>query len=89
MRKNEFLFPNMTCSKVLKQSVFNICSLQTNESLKALRLTGNKIGNRGGMALAQMLQVNTTLEALDVADCDLVCLCNSLYYQTYNKKYSF
>ena len=49
-------------------------TFQTNESMKSLRLTGNKIGNRGGMAFAHMLQVNTTLEALDVADCDLVCL---------------
>ena len=47
--------------------------VQNNNSLKALRLTGNKIGNRGGMFLAQMLQINTALEALDVGDTDLVC----------------
>ena len=48
--------------------------LQNNNTLKALRLTGNKIGNRGGMFFAQMLQINTTLEALDLGDTDLVCI---------------
>ena len=45
---------------------------QNNSGLKALRMTGNKIENRGGMFFAQMLQVNTTLEALDLGDTDLV-----------------
>lgn len=66
------LFKSFITARAFNQCIY---SLQTNESLKALRLTGNKIGNRGGMALAQMLQVNTTLEALDVADCDLVYVC--------------
>lgn len=35
-------------------------------------MTGNKIGNKGGMQLAAMLQTNTTLEEVDVSDCDLV-----------------
>lgn len=35
-------------------------------------MTGNKIGNKGAMHFASMLQVNSTLEELDVSDCDLV-----------------
>jgi len=46
--------------------------LQKNKSLKTLRMTGNKIGNKGGMQLAAMLQINATLEEVDVSDCDLV-----------------
>ena len=41
-------------------------------------MTGNKIGNKGGMWFAQALQVNTGLEALDVADTDLVSIWFSL-----------
>jgi len=51
--------------------VVNILS-QTNTSLKILRLNGNKIGNRGGLYFAQALQVNVSLESLDLADTDLV-----------------
>lgn len=47
---------------------------QKNDTLKSLRMTGNKIGNKGGMWFAQALQVNTGLEALDVADTDLVSI---------------
>lgn len=36
-------------------------------------MTGNKIGNKGGMFFAAMLQINSTLEELDLGDCDLVC----------------
>lgn len=35
-------------------------------------MTGNKIGNKGAMQLAAMLQINSTLEEVDVSDCDLV-----------------
>jgi hypothetical protein len=35
-------------------------------------LNANKIGNKGGMSLAQMLQVNSTLKNLDIGDTDLV-----------------
>lgn len=34
-------------------------------------MTGNKMGNIGGMAFAQMLQVNTRLIHLDLGDTDL------------------
>lgn len=47
-------------------------SLQGNSTLLCLRLSGNKIENRGAMHLASMLQVNNTLKELEVADCDLV-----------------
>lgn len=47
-------------------------SLQCNNRLLSLRLSGNKIGNRGAMHLASMLQSNNTLQELEVADCDLV-----------------
>lgn len=46
--------------------------LQNNSTLLSLRLSGNKIGNRGAMHLASMLQVNNTLQELQLADCDLV-----------------
>lgn len=35
-------------------------------------MTGNKIENKGGMVFAAMLQINSSLEKLDVGDCDLV-----------------
>lgn len=40
--------------------------------LKVLLLNGNKIDNKGGMSFAQALQINTTLEHLDVGEADLV-----------------
>ncbi|XP_014794268.1 PREDICTED: leucine-rich repeat-containing protein 34 isoform X3 [Calidris pugnax] len=45
--------------------------LQRNETLVYLRMTGNKIGNKGGMFFASMLQINSTLEKLDLGDCDM------------------
>lgn len=35
-------------------------------------MTGNKIENKGGMFFAAMLQINSSLEKLDLGDCDLV-----------------
>ena len=59
---------------------------QQSSSLKSLRMTGNKIGNRGAMHLAGMMQVNATLEELDVSDCDLVIHegrgCSALHYHS-------
>lgn len=46
--------------------------LQHNISLKKLRMMGNKIGNKGAVHFASMLQINSTLEELDMSDCDLV-----------------
>ena len=43
-----------------------------NIKLVYLNLNGNKIGNKGGMCMAQMLQVNFTLEHLDLGDTDQV-----------------
>lgn len=40
----------------------------------SLRLTGNKIGDKGAMHFASMLQINTKLEELDFSDCDLVLI---------------
>lgn len=34
-------------------------------------MTGNKIENEGGMFFAAMLQINSSLEKLDLGDCDL------------------
>ncbi|XP_060250010.1 leucine-rich repeat-containing protein 34 isoform X4 [Ovis aries] len=42
-----------------------------NRTLKHLRMTGNKIENKGGMFFAAMLQINSSLEKLDLGDCDL------------------
>lgn len=47
-------------------------SLQCNNSLLSLGLSGNKMGNMGAMHLVGMLQVNDTLQELQLADCDLV-----------------
>lgn len=43
-----------------------------NDTLISLKLNGNKFGNKGGMALAGALQVNKTLEDLDIGDTDQV-----------------
>ena len=45
---------------------------QVNETLGKLRLNGNKIKNKGGMAIAGALQVNTMLEELDLGETDQV-----------------
>lgn len=45
---------------------------QVNETLVKLRLNGNKIKTKGGMAVAGALQVNTMLEELDLAETDQV-----------------
>ena len=56
--------------------------LQTNETLKTLQLNGNAIGNDGGMHFAQALQVNDTLENLDLGHTGLVSVdINSLFIQ--------
>ena len=43
-----------------------------NETVRVLHLNGNKIGNKGGMAIAGALQVNIVLEEIDLAETDLV-----------------
>ncbi|XP_037697049.1 leucine-rich repeat-containing protein 34 isoform X2 [Choloepus didactylus] len=48
-----------------------IAKVLHNTTLKYLRMTGNKIENKGGMFFAAMLQVNSSLEKLDLGDCDL------------------
>ncbi|XP_027541244.1 leucine-rich repeat-containing protein 34 isoform X4 [Neopelma chrysocephalum] len=46
-------------------------ALHRNRSLVHMRMTGNKIGDQGGMFFASMLQSNSTLQKLDLGDCDL------------------
>uniref|UniRef100_A0A2K6EXL4 Leucine rich repeat containing 34 n=1 Tax=Propithecus coquereli TaxID=379532 RepID=A0A2K6EXL4_PROCO len=46
-------------------------TLNKNTTLKYLRMTGNKIENKGGMFFAAMLQINSSLQKLDLGDCDL------------------
>jgi hypothetical protein len=46
--------------------------MKVNDTLRVLKLNGNKIGNKGGMAIAGTLQVNTVLEELDISEVDLV-----------------
>lgn len=52
-----------------------------------LRMTGNKIGNQGGMFFASMLEINSTLKKLDLGDCDvgLKCLIAVAIALTQNK----
>ena len=45
-------------------------------------MNGNKIGNKGGMSLAQMLQVNFVIQHLDLGDTDLVFIKNELKSMT-------
>lgn len=45
---------------------------QGNRTLLSLRLSGNKIGDKGGMQLAMMLQANQSLMELELSACDLV-----------------
>ena len=49
--------------------------LQDNSSLLSLRLSGNKIGSRGAVHVARMLHVNSALQEVELADCDLVNTC--------------
>ena len=51
---------------------FDCFPFQKNTTLKYLRMTGNKVENEGGMFFAAMLQINSSLEKLDLGDCDLV-----------------
>ncbi|ETE72303.1 Leucine-rich repeat-containing protein 34 [Ophiophagus hannah] len=46
-------------------------AMHRNETLCYLRMTGNKIENKGGMYFAAMIQVNNTIQKLDFGDCDL------------------
>lgn len=43
-------------------------------------MNGNKIGNKGGMCMAQMLQVNITLQHLDLGETDLVKMKKIIFY---------
>lgn len=61
-----------TTSTVAAYRCFHTVLLQLNSSLRSLILAGNKFGNKGGMYVASMLQVNVTLEHINVADTDLV-----------------
>jgi hypothetical protein len=46
--------------------------VQKNTHITYINLNGNKIGNKGGMSMAQMLQINNTLQHLDLGDTDQV-----------------
>ena len=46
-------------------------SLQLNNSISTLVLDGCKIGHRGGISLASMLQVNKSIQRLGLAAADL------------------
>lgn len=46
--------------------------VQSNSSLLSLSLSGNRFGDRGGVSMSRMLQVNSTLQMLQLSDCNLV-----------------
>lgn len=46
-------------------------ALYKNTMLKYLRMSGNKIENKGGMFFTAMLQINSSLEKLYLDDCHL------------------
>lgn len=71
--KEKCISTNNTYDFFLFLTVILILSLgQSNHTLLSLRLSGNKIGNEGSMHMASLLQVNDTLEELELSDCDLV-----------------
>lgn len=75
IKKSIFWVPQMwTVDRWFKGMVVSILCLQfqVNETLGKLRLNGNKIKNKGGMAIAGALQVNTMLEELDLGETDQV-----------------
>ena len=45
--------------------------LEKNSALRELRLSSNQLGDEAGMQLAELLQVNDTLQRLHLANCDL------------------
>ena len=47
---------------------------QMNETVHVFKVNGNKIGNKGAMAIAGSLQVNPVLQELDISDTDMVCM---------------
>ena len=53
-----------------------------NDTLKVLKLDGNKCGSFGGMAIAGALQVNITLEELNMNNTEQVCLTVFRYHFT-------
>ncbi|CAI2734101.1 unnamed protein product [Schistosoma spindalis] len=44
--------------------------LNNNRNLVILKMTGNPIGSKGGLHFAQALQINDTLEFIDLGECD-------------------
>lgn len=57
-----------------------------NETLRTLKMDGNKFGRVGGLALAGALQVNTTLEELDITNTEQVLFSCCLNLINFPKK---
>ena len=74
-----------TVDRWVKGMVVSMLCLQfqVNETLGKLRLNGNKIKNKGGMAIAGALQVNTMLEELDLGETDQVMDIIKEFYSWY------
>lgn len=51
--------------------LFNLVC-KVNNTLLVLKMTGNPIGCQGGLRIAQALQINKTLQFLDLGECDQV-----------------
>eukprot|EP00916_Digyalum_oweni_P015310 GHVL01025039.1.p1 GENE.GHVL01025039.1~~GHVL01025039.1.p1 ORF type:complete len:437 (+),score=11.99 GHVL01025039.1:16-1326(+) len=66
---------NLMCNDIGPAGAESLAkALHTNETLRLLRLNGNKLEtkeHKGGMHFAQALQINTSLEHLDLGDTDL------------------
>jgi len=69
---NRLLSVDLACNELDAKTCVLICKgLKENRTLRELRLSGNKLGGVGGMAIAELLQANDTLQRLYLANCDL------------------
>jgi Ran GTPase-activating protein (RanGAP) involved in mRNA processing and transport len=63
---------DLTCCEFTGKGITVICkALSTNQTVKNLRLGWNPLGREGGLAVAEMLQQNTTLESLELCNTSL------------------
>jgi hypothetical protein len=66
------IYMKQTFYKYKKFAVKLNFNFKKNKVLAYLNLNGNKIGNKGGASIAEMLQSNFSLHVLDIGHTDLV-----------------
>ncbi|XP_054432926.1 leucine-rich repeat-containing protein 34 isoform X2 [Pteronotus mesoamericanus] len=70
-KKYDLIYLNLMFNDIGPKGGELIAKALHNTTLKYLRMTGNKVEDKGGMFFAAMLQINSSLEKLDLGDCDL------------------